>query len=575
MNARNALAILMLVFLIVAVSSLVATIFALPFLIFLVIFVLAFARPSKYDLNRLRAGLGLNENQAVALIVVIPVITYLVLSSLGIALMLPGERIINPYVIYVSYAGNNTLTIEETLEYRLSGEELATEIGRYLDSSVQDLKITCPIGMNPFHYSFWKDGERIKAGCRNLEGHMGPGQYELRIKYRVTPEFVCDDEKCLTELDMGYLELDAANVQVHSNRLESWLAQPPYIKAERDFKLYVLAPSYLVSGLKVERVVVPKNLANLIENHIFLTGLGIVGASVLMVLVIYLLLGKEISFRDIPRFLPRIPKKRKPYEVNLLFYGDPDKVEDGAIIATILDLARRGYLKLEEERIVFTNKSPNKLDEYEGKVYWTLRKLAEETGSRKVLNMEKFRRKIQKTGDITWLTFIKDILEELYIVERIPRAYDKTGRYLAIAVFVFLGAIGVWFGTNVEYINHLWLGYTLIASGVAGILAILTFDVYALGRYLPEYARERCEWSSFRRVLNEYALIREHARTPEELEEWLIYANALGMPSNVEKVVEDSKAKLPNITPDYQLLAPSFLIEIIKARIEELKSGRH
>lgn len=574
MNAKNILAIVMLVFLIVAVSSLVATIFALPFLIFLAIFILAFARPSKYDLNRIRAGLGLNENHAMILIVGIPLITYLVLSSLGIALILPGERIINPYDIYIQLSGNNTVSVSEVLTYHISGEELATEIGRYLNSEVKNLRIICPPGMVPFNYSFWKGKERIKAGCRNLEGHLKAGQYDLQLSYEVTPKFICDDEKCLGKMDLGYLELDAANVRVHSSEMKAWLGQPPYIKAEEDFTVYVLSPRYLVSGFEVGKITVPKNFATLIEGHVFLTGLAIVGASVVLVLIIYLVFGKEFSFKDVPRFLTRIPKRRKPYEVNLLFYGDPDKVEDGAIIATILDLARRGYLKLEEEKIKFTNKDPNKLDDYEGKVYWTLKKLAEETGSKKVLNLEKFRKIVQKTGDITWLTFIKDLLEELYVVENIPKAYDKTGRYLALIVFIGLGVVGVWFGTNMEYINYLWLGYALIASAVSGIIAILTFDVYALGRYLPGYARERCEWSSFRRTLNEYALVREHAKTPEELEEWLIYANALGVPNNVERVVEDSGGKLPNITPDYQLLAPSFLIEIIKARIEELRSGR-
>ncbi len=550
MNLRNLLAVLMIIGLIVAVSSLVATIFALPFLIFLGIFILAFARPSKYDINRIRAGLGLNENQAVIAIIVTPMLTYLILSAFGIALVVPTEKTINPYEININRTPNG-LYITERMVYRLSGEELATEIGRYLPENASINDIRCPLGMKPFNYTI-PSSSKIKVGCKSLEGHLKRGEYPIVVNYFLP----CD--KC-DRVDLGYLELDAPDITVKANGVSAHVVG-----------------RYLKSGesLELEFGDYRRDIRSETRKKMFNTGLKVVLVAIGLVLLIYLIFGKEVSFKDVPKFMERIPKKRKPYEINLIFYGDPDKIEDGAVIATVLDLARRGYIKIVDDKIIFTRKSPEKLDDYESKVYWTFRKIAEELGSKNTLNLTYLRKKIQTTGDLSWLSFIKGLFEDLYIVEKVPKAYDKLGRYLSMLVFAGVIIIGLWYGINVSCIEHLWLGYVLVATGISGIIAIMWFDIYALGRYLPEYSKERAMWESFKRTLGEYALIRAHAKTPEDLEEWLIYANALGKPENVERVILDTKKKLPNLKPwEYNVLSPSFMVELINARIEELRSG--
>ncbi len=110
---------------------------------------------------------------------------------------------------------------------------------------------------------------------------------------------------------------------------------------------------------------------------------------------------------------------------------------------------------------------------------------------------------------------------------------------------------------------------------MAGILSILAFDIYALGRYLPKFSKERAEWYAFRRTLHDYAFIREKVKNNKELESWLVYANALESPESIEQVIEDTNKRTKNIQiENYHLFSPAFLTELIDARIEEINMGK-
>ncbi len=348
MEIKNAIAVLMVSSMIIAVSSLVATIFALPFIIFIAIFVLAFARTSKHDINRIRAGLGLNEDMAVLLISVIPLLTYLLLSGLGMAVMLPNEHTINPFIIELGKQGN-TLKIHETMTYRLTGEELATELSRYLPADANVSNIGCPEGLVPFNYSI---GNNLKVGCKSVSGHLTGGEHTMQIWYTLPMPPNGGNNK----VSLGKLELNAPMAVIKARGINASL-ETEYISQ---------GESIIVDLGKNTQTSLFAN----VKQHVFLTGLAVVLGAIAALIVTYLLLGKEKSFADVPHYLAKIPSHRKPYEVNLAFYGDPDKIEDGAVLATILDLARRGYLKVKSGRIEFTSKKPSALDEYEGKVVW-------------------------------------------------------------------------------------------------------------------------------------------------------------------------------------------------------------
>lgn len=60
---------------------------------------------------------------------------------------------------------------------------------------------------------------------------------------------------------------------------------------------------------------------------------------------VYRKYGKEKEF-VVPEFLSYVPKKIKPWIVNLVFKGDAFKFDKDGFYATLLDLYRRGIIDI-------------------------------------------------------------------------------------------------------------------------------------------------------------------------------------------------------------------------------------
>ena len=570
MRLGKIFAISLLIALIIGVSITVATIFAIPFLLFLGFFIAAFARPSKYDLYKMRAGLGLSEDQEILLIALIPLITYGLLATLGIGIVTPQDRVINPHTIDIELA-NTSFSISEQMTFHLSQDDLTTEIGRYLPSYAKVIDITCPPNMSPFTYNLTDKGlERV--GCRKISGMVSDGEYPMFIKYTLPTSFTCNNGTCMDMLSLGNCELDTTNLKIISETTSIIPTIGNYLSSGDVITVKVVVPeTQIITGIYSSEHVLSKTREE-IENHVIFAGFLIVTTSIILVLLTYLLMGRERRY-NVPRYITSIPSKVKPYLVNLLFYGAPDKIEDGGIIATIIDLGRRGYLNITEDRITFNKrKSADNLDKYEGKVYWTLRRLAEETGNKNSLKLGILQNKIATTGDITWLKFVKELIEDLYVVENRVSAYNKMGRYVALGIYALTGIAGLLITVKWSHINYLWLGYSVLASATSVLFAIYAFDLYALGKYTPKFAKEREKWDAFRNTLNEYALIRESIKDKNELLEWLVYSTALESSDEIKKVVfEMGGNKTKELAKSTLVLSPSLLLDIIKSRIEELR----
>ena len=85
-----------------------------------------------------------------------------------------------------------------------------------------------------------------------------------------------------------------------------------------------------------------KNIADALEY--------ILTASVLafpaLVIYVYNRYGRERS-STVPEFLSSVPKKRKPWIVNLVFKGDAFRFDEDGFYATLLDLHMRGFIEIE------------------------------------------------------------------------------------------------------------------------------------------------------------------------------------------------------------------------------------
>lgn len=90
----------------------------------------------------------------------------------------------------------------------------------------------------------------------------------------------------------------------------------------------------------------------------------------LLIALIYYKFGKEKHY-VVPKSLSTIPAKRKPWMINMVFKGDAFDFDEDGFYATLLDLDRRGIVKIESTdgtRIMLLDALAKDIDIYERKV---------------------------------------------------------------------------------------------------------------------------------------------------------------------------------------------------------------
>jgi len=188
--------------------------------------------------------------------------------------------------------------------------------------------------------------------------------------------------------------------------------------------------------------------------------------------------------------------KRKPWEVNLLFKGDAFTLDESGMIATLLDLERRGYIRVKDRKTVEVLKEDEELDEFEKKLVSALK---------------------IKQGIRSVFTFAGNLskLRE----EKVREVLDLRGYRLVTRMFY--ASLVVYFLTLAIY--YMWrsvgAGEKLALAGLV-ILAISVICVIspaqAFSRWTEEGRRENEAWRTFLE------------RFDEDSDEDAIYTVALG-----------------------------------------------
>ncbi len=275
--------------------------------------------------------------------------------------------------------------------------------------------------------------------------------------------------------------------------------------------------------------------------------------------VLYWFFGSERVY-TVPEYLSYVPaKERKPWLVNLIFSEGADRSDENALYATLLDLERRGKIKIEagegDLRIAVLN--PEAEDLYERRVLGFLKKysrggefspeeveaIADGYVEREELSsLERLKKEVEGIMRFTSPALVKNFLSTSG-----HRLVRLTAITLSLFVVLSVGLLWIWSLAVEGYVDD------LIFMGAGALLVLniphLLLGAQVFGRWKRDFYRERLEWEAFRKFLSDLAMIKKYA--PEDVsiwEDWLIYGTALGVADKVEEAMKELKVEVPLLT---------------------------
>lgn len=300
-------------------------------------------------------------------------------------------------------------------------------------------------------------------------------------------------------------------------------------------------------------------------------------------LLIYRLFGKEAKF-TVPKFISFVPNsKRKPWIVNMIFSGDATVTDENAYYSTLLDLERRGFIKIIEEgddvRIRVLRMDTD--DKYERKILIFLTANTDKEGFFSVRNMEDKVKEAIRFKDRKVLENLKRQVDGIYrFSDRgiYSGVLDLKGFYLMrmIGGLTFISVLGVIIYLSLFKYIYIYdivvMGSFLIA--VANIPHIL-LPSQILGRWKSDLYKERLEWEAFKRFLSDLAMLEKYGKEDLSLwKEWIYYGTALGVAENIEKVMSSLKINVPEIRKVSYIRRRDYLFyKSLKEGIKSFSSG--
>jgi uncharacterized membrane protein YgcG len=295
---------------------------------------------------------------------------------------------------------------------------------------------------------------------------------------------------------------------------------------------------YLQDQARVSGVQGRERVARTVRAHV---GWGLLPA----VALAWLGAGTAGAWRRVGRE-PRTESMRYPFEPpsdlppavvpTLLSQHGPQAVRGQAWFATIMDLARRGFLRFEGEGRRFTvhlvaQADATTLEGFEGQVLAYLRQAAASGASGlrdpDSVTIDELRRYGTQHAQRFLLTFGRSIQAwgEGFFGGPYTTAESRATRdrwaLRAVAVAVACGFLA-W--ATLDVARGLAIG-----GAIAAVLVLLVAGI-ALPAWRPEIAEERAQWLGFRRTLTDYTTMR---RAPADFfglwDRYYVYAAALGV----------------------------------------------
>ncbi len=274
----------------------------------------------------------------------------------------------------------------------------------------------------------------------------------------------------------------------------------------------------------------------------------------IIVVGIYVLYGRERKF-TVPEFLSYVPRKRKPWLVNLVFKGDAFKLDEDGFYATLLDLQRKGNVEIESQgdelRIKILN--PDTKDRYEELVLRFLERFSENG----IFDTKRIKDRISRDTHFSHsiASWFNNVLtyEDRTIAEKFVENRGKiVFKYISV-LFLFLSLLSLtWVVPMLDlFPNAVQVPMLTLVAFFQSFICYMT-PTQLFGRWKGDHYKEKLEWDAFRRFLSDMAMIKRYA--PEDIsiwKDWLVYGTALGVGEKVAKAMGVLNVKVPEVYTYY------------------------
>jgi len=290
-----------------------------------------------------------------------------------------------------------------------------------------------------------------------------------------------------------------------------------------------------------------------------LVRLGVFASGLLPVIALFLAImawfkwGRDFKPQFDGEYFRELPGQYSPAEMSVLYSGRTVSAED--LTATILDLARRGFLTIEEiERetkrllrtrtttdyvIRRTEKPLDGLTAHERElVDFLFQRVDREQGEVGFSDLERFAKTNKRTFAEFWKTWQEKAKQEAEKHDFFDHSVGpmKT-RYVIGGMLLFALGIG---GVFLEWII---IGVALIATGV-----LLFIGSLSIGRRSHQGSEDMARWRAFRRFLLHFSNMDKNEIPSLILwEHYLVYAVSLGI---AKEVIKQLQIVFPNLEQD-------------------------
>ncbi len=275
-------------------------------------------------------------------------------------------------------------------------------------------------------------------------------------------------------------------------------------------------------------------------------------------LIAYLLWGRERKRYAIPEEVMEPPAHRAPWLVNFIFKNEGDKISyHSAFIATLLDLHRRGKIKISDdgERIEILDYE-NDLDVFETNVMDYLYNL----GENGVVNLKRIKEEIKharKTGDYRTLLRYQGLENQVYLssvdLEKARKEFIITPERkieILFIVGIFWALFGFFYILILAFDLALFMVYLLFIPLLYMLqVGLMWWHPDVLGRWKDDYYKEKLMWDRFREFLENKKKIREKYYIFSDFwDDWLIYGYALEVGNDVLDALNKGGIQFPLLT---------------------------
>ncbi|UCH56814.1 MAG: DUF2207 domain-containing protein, partial [Candidatus Bathyarchaeota archaeon] len=440
-----------------------------------------------------------------------------------------------------------------------------------------------------------------------------PGTYTVRYMFDIHPPLEYDDEAGHLNLKLASEHITYKQVTLvfeDAGYIERLYPHPPSLSVEEEggsiivrgssgkdelIEVEMLIDTDALGALdgfprRVEGVraqtVNANRLTSLQYSAAVGVGYGVRAIALIMPLLlywVYSLHGREREY-TVPQYLSYVPNRgRKPWVVNQIFKSGVLDYDDDGFYATLIDLHRRGKIRIETKPAGLLIKILNEEleDVYERRVMGFLQILAED-GVVDTDRIEVYTDAI-KSGELETTTTalsLKEILVRLTteVDEEMASEFIIWGRrrlrpLIALTAVTILVTLVTTFA--ISYAGPIMAGVFLISVAPGAQLVIAhMFPETLFGRWRGDGYREKLEWDAFTRHISDLSQMRKYA--PEDISmwgEWLVYGTALGVGDAVVRAMKMLEIDIPEAS--YVRIMPVFFHPfIVASRPSRTRGGR-